>query len=204
MRQTILYLVRHGQTIWNAENRFQGTSESPLNEIGVEEAKKLADEFSSLTVGAIYTSPLQRARHTAEIIGNHHACEIFCEHDLREGTWGPLEGIKRDDFFERFKHDFERINNLPKEERFKHKHIPEAESSHEVALRALPCLHKIAKAHLGQIIIVVSHGWVIKTVLCLLTDFDDRKIAIANTGFLQLKGDGEMLSVAQYRGIIVK
>ena len=66
---TTLLLVRHGETDWNAERRWQGHADVPLNERGRKQAQRLADSFPGDAVDAIYASDLARARETAEILG---------------------------------------------------------------------------------------------------------------------------------------
>ena len=65
---TTIYMVRHGETEWNAAHRMQGWSDIPLNEKGREQASFAARKFESIPLDAIYTSPLKRAADTAEII----------------------------------------------------------------------------------------------------------------------------------------
>ena len=68
MRQCILHLIRHGQTAWNAEKRLQGHVDIALNEAGLAEAEFVAQEFAGRQLGGIYSSPLQRAHCTAQIL----------------------------------------------------------------------------------------------------------------------------------------
>lgn len=67
----LLYVVRHGQTVWNLEHRCQGISDIPLTEIGREEAKKLAPLVKSLDIDVVISSPLERAIDTAKILVNN-------------------------------------------------------------------------------------------------------------------------------------
>ena len=72
---TILYLIRHGETGGNYEGRFQGIIDNPLNEYGIRQAKMLGEAFSLSKIDVLYTSPLQRAKKTAEIIAEMHGLE---------------------------------------------------------------------------------------------------------------------------------
>lgn len=87
-----LYFVRHGQTDWNASDRLQGQSDIPLNETGVAQAESLRDQIRQrgLHFDAIYSSPLQRVRKTAEIIANGQP--IIIDARLNERNAGQFEG----------------------------------------------------------------------------------------------------------------
>ena len=74
---TILYLIRHGETGGNYEGRFQGIIDNPLNEYGIRQAKMLGEAFSLSKIDVLYTSPLQRAKKTAEIIAEMHGLEAM-------------------------------------------------------------------------------------------------------------------------------
>lgn len=87
-----LYLVRHGQTDWNAADRLQGQSDIPLNEVGIAQAESLRDQVHQrgLHFDAIYTSPLQRVLRTAEIIAEDQP--IIIDPRLNERYAGDFEG----------------------------------------------------------------------------------------------------------------
>ena len=90
-----LYFVRHGQTDWNAQGRFQGSQgDSPLTEQGVEDAKSLGQALSSLTFDRSFTSPLHRAQETLSLLlaENNHFTHPEVVSDLREWNLGRLEG----------------------------------------------------------------------------------------------------------------
>ena len=87
---TTIVLVRHGETDWNRENRFQGHADTPLNEAGRAQARELAERFVDEPVAAIRTSPLRRAAETARIIAARLDLEAHPLEALREidvGSW---------------------------------------------------------------------------------------------------------------------
>ncbi|MFP3880348.1 MAG: histidine phosphatase family protein [Dehalococcoidia bacterium] len=89
-----LILVRHGETYWNAERRVQGgDSDIELNDIGLEQAKKLATFLKNDNIVAVVSSPLQRAAATAEAIAKQHKLPVEVAEGLREIRVGELEGI---------------------------------------------------------------------------------------------------------------
>lgn len=102
-----LYFVRHGQTDWNVEHRTQGWTDIPLNETGIKQAESLRDKLAQLgpKIDAVYASPLQRARRTAEIAtdGNY---KIILDDRLKERNCGEFEGKPRESIFNNYNIDF--------------------------------------------------------------------------------------------------
>jgi probable phosphoglycerate mutase len=84
--------VRHGESTWNAERRVQGQTDVPLSEKGLAQARDAATLVAGKPVGAVFASPLQRARHTAEIINEVLGLPITLIDDLMEARLGVLEG----------------------------------------------------------------------------------------------------------------
>lgn len=90
---TDLYFVRHGETDWNRARRLQGRLDTPLNVIGVSQARDLAERFRSLTVAAVVTSPLMRAQHTARPIAWRTRAAMVVEPLLAEIDHGAWSGL---------------------------------------------------------------------------------------------------------------
>ena len=88
------YYVRHGQTDWNLNKRLQGNTDIPLNDTGIAQAHEAKDKLAGQPVSAIFTSPLQRARKTADIINETLQCPIFEITGLKECNFGPHEGTE--------------------------------------------------------------------------------------------------------------
>jgi broad specificity phosphatase PhoE len=80
---TWIYLVRHGQTVWNEEGKLCGSCDVPLSDEGLIQAKKLAERMKRVNLFAVYSSPLLRARQTAEAIASPHSLLVAIEPDLR-------------------------------------------------------------------------------------------------------------------------
>ena len=91
--KTTFYIFRHGQTDWNINKRLQGKTDIPLNELGLEQASKLADHMKTLPLDMIVSSPLIRAQKTAELVNQHHKLEIEYDLGLRELDFGEAEGL---------------------------------------------------------------------------------------------------------------
>ncbi len=87
-----LYIIRHGETAWNVERRFQGRSDIPLNDYGIELAKVTSEALKDVEFDAIYSSPLIRAKTTAEIIRRDRKLDIILDDRLMEMGFGACEG----------------------------------------------------------------------------------------------------------------
>lgn len=92
-----LYFTRHGQTDWNIERRLQGKSDIPLNATGIAQAKKTKEALQEIRIDKIYTSPLMRAKKTAELINEGRNITIYEEKRLMERGFGIYEGKLRKD-----------------------------------------------------------------------------------------------------------
>ena len=96
-------MTRHGQTDWNVEKRVQGKADIELNETGIEQAKITSEKLKNEKIDVIISSPLKRAKQTAEIINQTLNCPIIYEDGISERDFGEFEGKQRTDFdFEGF------------------------------------------------------------------------------------------------------
>lgn len=86
-----LYVVRHGQTIWNLEKRVQGITDIPLTDVGIESAEELKELVKSLNIDVVISSPLKRARDTAKILVDSKL-PINTDDRIKERDWGMNEG----------------------------------------------------------------------------------------------------------------
>ena len=90
---TEIWIVRHGQTDWNVEGRYQGQADRPLNAVGLAQAQQAAEQLRGRDFAAIYSSDLQRARVTAEIIAGQLGLPVQVDRRLREVNQGEWEGL---------------------------------------------------------------------------------------------------------------
>lgn len=109
----ILYIVRHGQTLDNLENRIQGHTDSPLTELGVRQAEAIANRLSSESFAAIYSSDLGRAVRTAKIIASRHDLSIQTTPLLRELNLGVAQGLTVDEFSSQYPEEYRLWRNDP-------------------------------------------------------------------------------------------
>lgn len=92
----MILFVRHGETEHNKQDKMQGRLDIPLNEVGESQAKLTADKLKNQNIDVIYSSPLARAKQTAEIINQYHNKPIFIDDRINEIELGNLTGTKRD------------------------------------------------------------------------------------------------------------
>ena len=92
-----IFVIRHGETSFNKNGRYSGRTDEPLNTIGINQAKQLAEKASCLNIGIIYCSPLKRALKTAEFIKVKHACGIIIDNHFIERSIGIYEGLTKDE-----------------------------------------------------------------------------------------------------------
>jgi uncharacterized phosphatase len=150
---TTILLVRHGETDWNLHRRVQGHSDTPLNDTGRAQARALAGELAGTTLDAIYASDLVRAHETARIVAAEMGLGVTAIRDLRERHFGTWEGLTDQEIFARFP---EAAEGGP---------WGDAETREEMAQRVLDALQRIAAAHPGGQVLVVSHGGPLRSVL---------------------------------------
>jgi alpha-ribazole phosphatase len=154
-------LIRHGQTDWNREGRYQGQSDVPLNETGRTQAYNIARQLDHQAFAAIYTSDLRRARETAEIIANALHLSYLLDSRLREINQGEWEGQQVEVIKARYAELWNRRTEDPASVR-----PPGGETVGEVASRAATAMDDLAHLHPGASILVVSHGLTLATIIC--------------------------------------
>lgn len=158
---TTLWLIRHGQTDWNVEGRYQGQADVPLNAAGLQQAGALAEELNGQVFDAIYSSDLQRARATAEIIAQVIRLPVQTDIRLREINQGQWEGQFYLYLMVHFPAEMLARRNNPYEFR-----PPEGESAAEVAQRVMQAADEIAAAHPHGRVLIVSHALALATLYC--------------------------------------
>jgi phosphoserine phosphatase len=158
---TKVFLMRHGQTRWNLEERFQGSGDSPLTEEGKMQAIQAAERLKDLKVTAVYCSPRKRAIQTAMPIAESLNLKVIEKSGLEEIALGEWEGKT-----------YSEIKTLDPEGYNSFFHHPESfrgvrggESLQEVRQRSVSTVEQLAAKHAGQKILVVSHAVTIRLLL---------------------------------------
>ena len=169
MTNTHLGLLRHGQTDWNINFLLQGVTDIPMNQTGIEQVKLAAQAIRAEDWDVVLTSPLSRARQTAEIIASQHGyTEIIEQELLIERSFGEAEGLSHEQWRAKY-------SNLDV--------IPGGESRTQLAQRSRLLLETISQELAGKRVLAISHGALIRTL-----------IAIASNN--ELPRDGERLGNA--------
>ena len=151
-----LLLIRHGETAANAERRMQGHLDVPLSDRGLRESELLAARVAELPVAAIYSSPLRRARQTANAIAEQLSLAIEERDELMERDVGALSGLVWDEVMERYP-EFIRARAEPNSTT----DVPGYELDDAFNLRVLTVLEAIIARHPEQTVAAVTHGGVI-------------------------------------------
>ena len=156
-----LCLVRHGETDWNLEGRYQGQSNVPLNGNGLLQARELAQSLRGYQFAALYTSDMDRARQTAAALAEEFKLVSKEDARLREIHQGEWEGQLAEVIKQRYSELWDNRFTDPENVR-----PPGGESVAEVAARISAALDEIARAHPEGNVLVVSHGLSIATAVC--------------------------------------
>ncbi len=152
-----LLLIRHGQTDWNRDRRWQGWSDVALNETGLAQAAAVAERLRNEPLDAIYASDLIRAAETARQIGAHHKIEPVLDPGWREIALGELEGVPASQVATSGEAVTTTFLSGPL--------APGAETFDALQGRLVAALKRIVAAHAGQTVAVVSHGGALRTLI---------------------------------------
>jgi broad specificity phosphatase PhoE len=161
---TTILLARHGETDWNRDGRWQGHSDTPLNDAGREQAQRLASELSD--VDAVYSSDLARARETAEIIAERLGAEVRLDPRLRERGFGAWEGRTSAEIEAAFGDEHARwlAGDSPG--------AADAERFDEFGARVQQFVAEVLDRHADETVLVVAHGGSLRAVQALAQGLD--------------------------------
>lgn len=156
MTETIVGLLRHGQTDWNVNFLLQGVTDVPMNQVGIEQVRKASLALNPEDWDLILTSPLTRARHTAEIVNEVLGFDNVIEHEmLIERSFGEAEGLSYDQWREKY-------GSLDV--------IPGGESRTDLETRSQKLLETFHSSFAGKRVLAVSHGALIRTLIAIASE----------------------------------
>lgn len=164
---TRIILMRHGETEWNRQDVFRGTIDVPLNDAGVEQARKAALALRDEKIGAAYSSPLRRAMHTAELVAGPHGVTPRAHQGFTDYHFGQWQGVAKAEVKFKFKDVFDAWAVNPEQAR-----IPGGENFAAVRQRAVKALEEIIAENVGKTILIVTHRVITKILLCAALGLD--------------------------------
>ncbi len=190
-----LFLVRHGETELNSAERYWGRSDVKLSAVGIEQAERLRDRLAVEKIDAVYSSNLERALVTAEIIAFSHRLAVTTCAELREVDFGQLEGLN----FSEISQLYPEVAKLWAERSTKLKY-PGGESLVEFNTRVSKFLSKLDKHAVGETILIVAHAGVLRTLVCQLLGIDPQRrwqirLDLASFSILETHQQGAILSL---------
>lgn len=155
-----IVLVRHGETDWNLEGRLMGQKDIPLNDRGREQAEILRNKLADMSFDCCYSSPLSRAKETADIICRDR-CDVICDDNLKERFGGELEGTVIDNWGD-------------------YKDNKATETDEEILNRARSFL-KMLRGTDAQRVLAVSHNGLLKNLqYCILGEKGELDYSVGN------------------------
>ena len=189
-----LFLVRHGETDWNKEGRYQGQSDIELNATGIRQAERLRDRVNGERIDAIYSSDLRRALTTAEIVASGQGLDVMICSELSEIDFGELEGKN---FAETLLHP---THSRWWKSRDPQMCLPGGESMNQVSSRVSQFITRINTLSSEETILVVAHGMSLRALLCLLLEMDVKywwqfQLSHASLSMVRLSQWGPILSL---------
>ncbi|WP_375001187.1 histidine phosphatase family protein [Aeromicrobium sp. CTD01-1L150] len=166
---TTLHLVRHGETVWHAENRYAGSSDVALTDRGHQQARRLAQWARDERPRSVHSSTLGRAALTAQPSAEALGLDVTQHDALREVDFGRGEGMTRAEMAGTFPDELERFLARPAENP-----LPDGESGLTALDRAWPLLLQLAADAEGSVL-VVMHSTLLRLVLCRALDLDPNR-----------------------------
>jgi len=190
---TRILLVRHGETAWNATGRLQGQSDTPLNALGHEQARRAAQRLACEPVRGLYSSDLARALQTAAIIGQALGLTVVTSSRLRERLYGAWEGLTAAEIQARYPEQFAAWRARSPDFA-----PPQGETRSQLLARALAELNAIALRHVGEMAVVVTHGglcYVLISHFLGSVDGDHREFTFGNASIHTLETTADRWAV---------
>ena len=179
MKSTTLFIIRHGQTDWNTIGKIQGHIDIPLNDKGIEQAQSVASFLKkrNMSFDALYSSDLQRAQQTAAPISEAFSLNIITKPHLRERHVGVLQGLTKPQVYEQYGKHWEDVVDT----------APGGETKTEFLKRFINQISLIAKNHINESVVIVTHGHAIRQFIAYAGYDKDECPAITNASIITVK-----------------
>jgi probable phosphoglycerate mutase len=157
--KTTLLAIRHGETVWNEEKRYQGHGDSPLTETGRNQVAALGRRMKKIRVDALISSDLGRAQETASIVADYTGHPLELDSRLRERNYGVLEGLTVHEIKARHSKILNQLNSDDPDYI-----IPEGESHRQQYQRNVEFIEELLTKRSGATVAVVAHGGVLDSI----------------------------------------
>jgi len=187
---TTILLVRHGQSEWNREGRWQGHADPPLSDAGRRQARELADRLARVRLDAIYASDLERARATAEVVAEAHRIAVTVDAALREIDVGEWSGLTTAEIERRYPEGLRRHADGDDGWR-------DGEPHEAMSARIVAAIGRIAAAHPDGQVLCVLHGGVMRALLAHADGADLRSYRLQHRG----PANGTVARIAVEEGV---
>ena len=184
MNDTVLILIRHGETLWNTQLRMQGSLDSNLTSKGESQIKALGEWMKEVPFDYLYSSDSGRARKTAEAISKYTGHTLNIDKRLREKNLGIFEGLTSEEARERYPETFQLFKAAGA-----NYVIDQGESTQQLLDRALEAIEEIRIRHPRKVAVLVTHGGVVRVLMkhVLGVPLDaPTQFMISNTGIFRL------------------
>ncbi len=191
-QRTNIFLLRHGETTWNLEKRWQGSKNSDLTLLGIAQVEKAKVNLSYIKINHAFVSPSKRALDSMDILLSGQAIQAFVLNDLREITLGSWEGKTHEEVEKINSEQFYNFWNKP--ELF---NLENAENYEELQHRVTTVLENLFNEYEGSNILVVSHGLSIKVAMAYYS-----KIPISNLSKMKDPLNAEVICISKDKNII--
>lgn len=186
---TKIILVRHGETTWNIEGRFQGQEDTPLSERGLKQGHMLAEGLRNVPIDVCISSPLQRSYMTCKFCADLHNLPVATDERLLEINHGSWEQMLAKDIAKTFPEEFELWHTQP--------HLvtmPDGgENLEDVRKRVRACFDEIVQTYKDKVILVAAHDAVNKAIICDV-------LGMGMEHFWQVKQDNTCINVLEFDG----
>ena len=180
-----LILARHGETVWNVEKIYRGRTDVNLDEVGIKQAELLGKYLSKWELEAIYSSPLQRALDTANIISRYQKIGVHIAEGLTDFDYGEWQSLAEHEVKRLYPTLYNEWHNNPHKLR-----MPDGESLEDVRGRAVEVVNSVLSKYQGSVVLV-SHRVVNKVLICSLLGLD-------NSHFWNIKQDVGGITIFNY------
>ena len=193
---TEVILIRHGETDWNVQGRFQGQIDVPLNALGQRQAARMAERLAQERVEVFYCSDLLRTRQTAEPAALKIGLPAAPDAGLREQHFGILEGMSFDEV--QAQHPQHLAQWLRHDPDYA---LPDGESVRRFHARVVGAVQALANRHAGQTLAVVTHGGVLDMLFRTVHGLPlqgPRESSIPNAGLNRLRVEGDRIEIVDW------